>query len=262
MVSSVAVADPKAAVTLMDQYANDVTDRVVQNFVWHSYGTDPALAASQISRIGDEGRRDEMYRRMLDNWIERDAATAQAWIQTNPLPQSVRDRIARRQAEQPVSWEFREIPEIAVALTSAPGPSNVPPMDTMKLLLGATIALLLGALAVSWQGMNTGVKNTPPDEVARLEKQIKELRAEQDNLKMQRDLQLLRSEPIQASCHHHRPRTRGDEAPSRSKQARPRGNGTAQGSGKTRQEGRPGRGRPASNSANSKARTANSAAPA
>jgi hypothetical protein len=71
-------------------------------------------------------------------------------------------------------------------------------MDTMKLLLGATIALLLGALAVSWQGMNTGVKNTPPDEVARLEKQIKELRAEQDNLKMQRDLQLLRSEPIQA----------------------------------------------------------------
>jgi hypothetical protein len=71
-------------------------------------------------------------------------------------------------------------------------------MDTMKLLLGATIALLLGALAVSWQGMTTGVKNTPPDEVARLEKQIKELRAEQDNLRMQRDLQLLRSEPVQA----------------------------------------------------------------
>ncbi|MEY3895473.1 MAG: hypothetical protein RLZZ214_992 [Verrucomicrobiota bacterium] len=70
-------------------------------------------------------------------------------------------------------------------------------MDTMKLLLGATIALLLGALAVSWQGMNTGVKNTPPDEIARLQKQIKELRAEQDNLKMQRDLQMLRSEPVQ-----------------------------------------------------------------
>jgi hypothetical protein len=100
VVSSVAVADPKAAVTLMNQYANDVTDRVVQNFVWHSYGTDPALAASQISRIGDEGQRDQMYRRMLDNWIERDPASAQAWIQTNPLPQSVRDRIARRQAEQ------------------------------------------------------------------------------------------------------------------------------------------------------------------
>ena len=67
----------------------------------------------------------------------------------------------------------------------------------MKLLLGATIALLLGALAVSWQGMNQGVKNTPPDEIARLQKQVKELRAEQDNLKMQRDLQLLRSESVQ-----------------------------------------------------------------
>ncbi len=70
-------------------------------------------------------------------------------------------------------------------------------MDTMKLLLGATIALLLGALAVSWQGMNQGVKNTPADEIARLQKQVKELRAEQDNLKMQRDLQLLRSESVQ-----------------------------------------------------------------
>ena len=69
-------------------------------------------------------------------------------------------------------------------------------MDTMKLLLGATIALLLGALAVSWQGMKTGVNNTPRDEVSRLEKQIKELRAEQDALKMQRDLQLLRSSTV------------------------------------------------------------------
>ncbi len=70
-------------------------------------------------------------------------------------------------------------------------------MDTMKLLLGATIALLLGALAVSWQSMKQGVKNTPQDEIARLQKQVKELRAEQDNLKMQRELQLLRSQPVQ-----------------------------------------------------------------
>ena len=66
-------------------------------------------------------------------------------------------------------------------------------MDTMKLLLGATIALLLGALAVSWQGMKSGVRNSPAEEIARLEKQVKELRAEQDNLRMQRDIQNLRS---------------------------------------------------------------------
>jgi hypothetical protein len=69
-------------------------------------------------------------------------------------------------------------------------------MDTMKLLLGATIALLLGALAVSWQGMNTNVKNTSPDELALVQAQIKELRAEQDKLQMQKNLQILRSEPI------------------------------------------------------------------
>ena len=71
-------------------------------------------------------------------------------------------------------------------------------MDTMKLLLGATIALLLGALAVSWQGMNTGVKSTPASEVARLEKQIKELRVEQDKLALERQMLQLRNQaPVQ-----------------------------------------------------------------
>ena len=72
-------------------------------------------------------------------------------------------------------------------------------MDTMKLLLGATIALLLGALAVSWQGMKTGVKNAPADEIARLEKQVKELRAEQDKLQLERQRQQIRSETVSAS---------------------------------------------------------------
>ena len=70
-------------------------------------------------------------------------------------------------------------------------------MDTMKLLLGATVALLLGALAVSWQGMKNGVSNTPPDEIARLQKQIKELTAEQDQLKLERQRQQLLSQSAQ-----------------------------------------------------------------
>lgn len=63
-------------------------------------------------------------------------------------------------------------------------------MDTMKLLLGATIALLLGALAVSWQGMNNGVKNTPKDELARLEGQIKELKADMAKMALEKQMQL------------------------------------------------------------------------
>jgi hypothetical protein len=66
-------------------------------------------------------------------------------------------------------------------------------MDTMKLLLGATIALLLGALAVSWQGMRDGVKNAPADELSRLKKQITELRMEQDKLQLERQIQQLKA---------------------------------------------------------------------
>jgi hypothetical protein len=79
------------------------------------------------------------------------------------------------------------------ALTSAAIAATVAPMDTMKLLLGATVALLLGALAVSWQGMNTGVKNTSPDELARLKSQVAELRKEQDKLALEKQLQQLKA---------------------------------------------------------------------
>jgi hypothetical protein len=63
----------------------------------------------------------------------------------------------------------------------------------MKLLLGATVALLLGALAVSWQGMNNGVKNASPDDIARLKKQVEELRQQQDAVDLQRKLQDIKS---------------------------------------------------------------------
>ncbi len=64
----------------------------------------------------------------------------------------------------------------------------------MKLLLGATIALLIGALAVSWRDMGIGVKNAPASELARLEKQVKELRLEQDKLAYERQMIQLRNE--------------------------------------------------------------------
>lgn len=48
----------------------------------------------------------------------------------------------------------------------------------MKFLLGATAALLLGAIFVSWQGMQQGVKNASPDEMAALKQQFAELQAE------------------------------------------------------------------------------------
>ncbi|MES2657136.1 MAG: hypothetical protein V4689_00890 [Verrucomicrobiota bacterium] len=100
VVSSVAAEDPKAALSLLDRYPNDVTDRVVENFVWHSFGSDPATAATQIARIADQGQRENMYRRLLNNWSESDPAAATAWLGANEIPESVRNQIARRQAER------------------------------------------------------------------------------------------------------------------------------------------------------------------
>ena len=66
-------------------------------------------------------------------------------------------------------------------------------MDTMKLLLGATVALLFTAVVLSWQGMKRGVGNASSDEIERLRKQIAELRQEHDKLELEKQLQQLKA---------------------------------------------------------------------
>lgn len=58
----------------------------------------------------------------------------------------------------------------------------------MTILLGATFALLLAAVVLSFQGMKDGVKNTPKDEILRMQTQIEQLRIEQERLALQRQL--------------------------------------------------------------------------
>ncbi len=99
LIRSVAMKDPNAAAAVMDRFPGDVTDRVVRNFVWHSFGNDPSAAISQISRITNEQDRERMYRRTLDAWIERDSAAAANWAQANPLPSAVQEHVNRRLSE-------------------------------------------------------------------------------------------------------------------------------------------------------------------
>lgn len=66
----------------------------------------------------------------------------------------------------------------------------------MTILLGATFALLLAAVVLSFQGMKDGVKNAPQDEIARLQTQLDQLRLQQDNLALEKQLQQLRSNPV------------------------------------------------------------------
>jgi hypothetical protein len=97
LVTSIATKDPSAAVSMMDRFPNDVNDRTVQQFVWHSFGNDPSVAVSQIARIADEGQRNRMYGRALEAWLDRDPASANAWMRTNPLPPAVQERLNRTQ---------------------------------------------------------------------------------------------------------------------------------------------------------------------
>lgn len=66
----------------------------------------------------------------------------------------------------------------------------------MTILLGATFALLLAAVVLSFQGMNDGVRNAPQEELDRLRSQIDQLRVEQDRLELEKQLQQVRSNPV------------------------------------------------------------------
>ena len=96
LVSTVAREDPGAAVSMMDRFPNDVTDRVVQNFVWHSLWKDPDVALSQIARITDQGERDQTYGRTIAYWMGQDSEAANAWLQANPMSPEVQQEIERR----------------------------------------------------------------------------------------------------------------------------------------------------------------------
>lgn len=100
LIGSVTVNDPKAGLALMEKNSADLNDNVVQRFIWHSFGSNPEIAASQIARIAEPGARDRMYRRALESWMEDDAASAQTWIQANNVPDSVKQYLAGNQANK------------------------------------------------------------------------------------------------------------------------------------------------------------------
>jgi hypothetical protein len=99
-IRNVATENPSEAISLMNRYPNEVSDTVVRNYVWHSFGTDPSAAISQIGRITDERDRNRTYARTIGVWMERDPSAAASWMQTNPIPDSVRQRIESEQGKE------------------------------------------------------------------------------------------------------------------------------------------------------------------
>ena len=95
LVNAEAMENPKAAAALMDRYGSDVNNRVVEQFVWHSFGKDPQLAVQNIGRVTDIEQRDQMYTRTIERWLGEDQTAAMVWMCDNTLPQNVTDRLTR-----------------------------------------------------------------------------------------------------------------------------------------------------------------------
>lgn len=93
--------------------------------------------------------------------------------------------------------------EPAGTLTSAPGDRTLPPMDTLKILLGATVALLIGALAMSLKGYKREMQTVPAEEVAVLKQRIAEMEADMrrnDELRLEKQRIQLQEEVRQPSA--------------------------------------------------------------
>jgi hypothetical protein len=80
---------------------------------------------------------------------------------------------------------------VATALTSWQGPHNLRAMDTLKILLGATVALLVGALAVSFKNGKPSERPADKSELAEVKRQLQEIQIEQDRLETERQRRML-----------------------------------------------------------------------
>lgn len=100
IINATAIDNPQKAAALMDSHSGDVNNRVVEQFVWHSFRQDPQTAVSNISRLTNPEEQEKMYNRTLEWWMEKDQQAAINWVNSNTLPTSVVDRLNRNLQKQ------------------------------------------------------------------------------------------------------------------------------------------------------------------
>ena len=77
-------------------------------------------------------------------------------------------------------------------MTSAAAPPTLPRMDTLKILLGATLALVLGLLITFATGMRDGVRGASKEDLSKMRQQLFEIEQEMDRLRVEKERKLLR----------------------------------------------------------------------
>lgn len=100
IINATAIENPQKAAALMDNHSGDVNNRVVEQFVWHSFRQDPQTAVSNISRLSNPEEQERMYSRTLEWWMERDQQAAINWVNSNTVPPKVVERLNRNLEKQ------------------------------------------------------------------------------------------------------------------------------------------------------------------
>lgn len=93
MVESLAGKNARQAADLIDANPGDVDDRIIHQFTWQAFESDPALATGYISRMSDGQGRDRAYQEAIGYWLQSDPAAARAWLRTNQLPESLQPNV-------------------------------------------------------------------------------------------------------------------------------------------------------------------------
>jgi hypothetical protein len=96
MVTVEAQQDPAAAASLMNSFPNDVDDSMVMHFAWNSFEKAPDVALSQVGLMQNKERRDRMYIRGLESWMNEDQEAAKRWMNSAKLPDNVIEALSQR----------------------------------------------------------------------------------------------------------------------------------------------------------------------
>jgi hypothetical protein len=64
-------------------------------------------------------------------------------------------------------------------------------VDTLKILLGGTLALVIGALIVFAKQLNRDVADTPPDKLEAMQRQLSEMKREMERLDLEKERRIL-----------------------------------------------------------------------
>ncbi|MCP5535627.1 MAG: hypothetical protein H7A51_05250 [Akkermansiaceae bacterium] len=70
-------------------------EKVLESYIRNAARENPEMSLAQVPEIKNPGSQEKYYERILRNWRERDAQSAEAWMNNHELPEKVREKVLR-----------------------------------------------------------------------------------------------------------------------------------------------------------------------